>query len=255
MRKREAFTLIELLVVIAIIALLLSVIMPALKKAKEGAKALVCKNNMRQMSLGLILYTQDHNDLTMPLLHTAGDYWFHQIAPYLGDQNYRDTSGEDVSKAMKVSYCPVASKPHPSGGWGSAVYAWTFQTVTTGSYGMNLWLIPKTDGDEYDLWDMSASLELENCFQKYSEARANTPTFADCNWVGSWPDDTDRAYDLEEGTIIHSVGNFMGRFCIDRHSMAINVGFVDGHAGKVTLEDLWTLSWHKEFSSAEVEIE
>lgn len=59
--KRKAFTLIELLVVIAIIALLLSVIVPSLRKAKEAAKSVICRNNLRQYGLAGAMYTDDHN--------------------------------------------------------------------------------------------------------------------------------------------------------------------------------------------------
>jgi len=66
MRKRwigkPAFTLIELLVVISIIALLLSILMPALTKVKEQARIVVCKTNLHQWGLGLQTYMSDNND-------------------------------------------------------------------------------------------------------------------------------------------------------------------------------------------------
>ena len=60
-RNSNAFTLIELLVVIAIIALLLSIVMPALRKVKESAKTLVCRTNVRSLTLGFRLYAETNN--------------------------------------------------------------------------------------------------------------------------------------------------------------------------------------------------
>lgn len=59
---RFGFTLVELLVVIAIVALLAAVLLPALVKAKEQGYSSVCKNNMRQICLAMILYADDDND-------------------------------------------------------------------------------------------------------------------------------------------------------------------------------------------------
>jgi prepilin-type N-terminal cleavage/methylation domain-containing protein/prepilin-type processing-associated H-X9-DG protein len=57
-----AFTLIELLVVIGIIAILASLLLPALSRAKESGRSATCRSNMRQISLGMTLYTDESDD-------------------------------------------------------------------------------------------------------------------------------------------------------------------------------------------------
>ena len=65
MSKRRGFTLIELLVVIAIIALLMSILMPALHRVREQGKRIVCEGNLKQMSLAWIMYAQENDGKIM----------------------------------------------------------------------------------------------------------------------------------------------------------------------------------------------
>ena len=58
--KRRGFTLIELLVVIAIIAILIALLLPAVQQARESARRSACKNNLKQLALGLHNYHDTH---------------------------------------------------------------------------------------------------------------------------------------------------------------------------------------------------
>ena len=69
MRRSRGFTLIELLVVIAIIALLMAILMPALSKARDQARTIVCRSNLKQYGIALRMYL-DENELRFPDANT-----------------------------------------------------------------------------------------------------------------------------------------------------------------------------------------
>lgn len=74
-RSRQGFTLVELLVVIAIIALLVALLLPVLRSARDTARAIMCASQLRQVGLGQHTYAQEYDGLDVPALYLDGsDY-------------------------------------------------------------------------------------------------------------------------------------------------------------------------------------
>ena len=100
--KRNAFTLIELLVVIAIIAILMAILMPTLGRAREQGKRIACLNNLKQMTMGWILYADDNCDKVVPAntgLSNAWVLWREPTTP-------EETRIEGIRQGGLFRYCP-----------------------------------------------------------------------------------------------------------------------------------------------------
>jgi prepilin-type N-terminal cleavage/methylation domain-containing protein len=91
-RIKRGFTLIELLVVIAIIAILAAILFPVFAQAREKARAITCVSNMKQISLGVLMYIQDNDETYCPYYSAysptsgyggADQYWPQLVSPYI----------------------------------------------------------------------------------------------------------------------------------------------------------------------------
>lgn len=99
--KRNGFTLIELLIVIAIIAVLMSVLMPALRFAREQGQRAVCLNNLKQMALAWTLYADDYDGKLVNANTHDRDVWVQWERSYT-----EDTKEEAIVNGALYSYCP-----------------------------------------------------------------------------------------------------------------------------------------------------
>ena len=90
MRKVKGFTLVELLVVIAIIALLMGILIPVLRKAKERTREVICKSNLRTVGLGLLMYLDDNDDTMADSSTTNRFLWYDSAG------NFRKTNDNDA---------------------------------------------------------------------------------------------------------------------------------------------------------------
>ena len=107
--KQQGFTLIELLVVISIIALLVSILLPSLSKAREQARKVVCQSNLKQSGTAFIMYALDHdgffpylNAATTQVYDMLENRWY-LFPKYIGDE--------------KVLQCPCVPVTHPHIVW------------------------------------------------------------------------------------------------------------------------------------------
>jgi len=230
-------------VVIAIIAILAALLLPALSRAKMKGQEAACKNNVRQMGLGLFMYISDYTK-TFPATYDPHEFWMALLKAYVPS---------DVIRLCPTAPVPASRQPAEEK-FGSALAAW-FGPQTTyqwnqgyeASYGINGFL--------YNGWDPVKSFNQETDF----EFPTRIPLFSDSCWADAWPEPTDLpALDLSKGDNSYS----MQRLCIARHGSrpssiptnvnfkqrlpgAINMVFKDGHTEPVRLDDLWGLYWYK----------
>jgi len=250
-RFLTGFTLIELLVVIAIIALLMSILMPALQRVKKQARTSACLGHLKQWGLMFAMYCEDNNGYFFTgELHGSrnnmgsGEFWRETMRPY--------------SKNIKMWLCPQARKPMPAGGiprGGWSFVAWQ-NAGDVGSYGLNGWVLnivaSRVAGNRNNGWGRAdndpATGRRRHWYSCYQRSTNNIPVFTGSWWVDSWPLQDDQPPPSEAGPADTPGTNEMNRVCVNRHDGFVNSLFMDWTVRKIGLKELWTLKWHREYN-------
>ena len=241
--------------VIAIIAILAALLLPALSNAKVQGQETSCRSNLRQLGLAELSYLTDSKGAMFP--YPGNSTWLGLLRPVYANVD-------------NVVICPMTTIQAPSPGLptqGDYKTAWFWQAPTlsdsnyNGSYTFNGWLY---DGG----WPYSGVGSVTEAFMK--DAAVNLPTqapvFADGIWVDSWPETNDycNTHNMQTGLYNSGPGGGQGmdRYLIARHSPnrpnvppananlsqklpgGVDIVYFDGHAGSVSLNDLWSLYWH-----------
>lgn len=105
---RRSFTLIELLVVVAIIAVLASLLLPALSRARHKANAASCSSNLKQMIMAFHMYVDENDGYTPGVGNAWGGSWktawYNLLTPYHGNNDVRVCPGADYLSAYSMPY-------------------------------------------------------------------------------------------------------------------------------------------------------
>jgi prepilin-type N-terminal cleavage/methylation domain-containing protein/prepilin-type processing-associated H-X9-DG protein len=249
MRRVKGFTLIELLVVIAIIALLIAILLPSLRRARNQARAVICQANLKQWGTILALYTED-NQGRVPH-DNASAIWFLR-GSYIPDDDPSQPPIFHRLRTQGIACCPMAVRPRSrdrgffiisrgtlwqlKGTFGSTFEAWRIISPLPEfrcSYGFNDWVLHRGFND-------SPTRSWRGLDTSSVRGKANTPVLLDSSDHAGQPDP-------DEGSV---PPRGMGGFCINRHDGFINGLFLDWSVRKIGLKELWTLKWHMQFDTA-----
>ncbi len=266
MDKRRGFTLVELLVVIAIIALLMSILMPALGRVRRQAKSVLCQSNMKQWGNCYAMYADVWEGSTPPgwLAGTslaepedyAKCYWMEALRPYYGNEH-------------DLRLCAMATKPRSRTGavagtftaWGivgdpgqldriGEPSNWPYAVIGDyGSTGNNGWIADPPPNVTPD--DLGENHPVAWNWRNFNISGAGqVPMHGGNQWIDVWPMVTDEI-PLFEGESWNTSGyqgyTHMVRICLNRHDGFVNWVFMDYSVRPVGLKELWRFKWHRRY--------
>ena len=221
-RKSKGFTLIELLVVLAVIAILTAILLPALSGAKAKAQHVVCLNNLKQLTLGWLLYI-DENDDFLPKNDGAGNGGSYGGSWVTGNAK-TDPSTANIRAGTLFRYAKNAE-----------IYRCpTDKSTVTGSPGLR----------RFRSYSLSGYLGSPGHLSRYPEIRA-----PGTDSVFVFIDEEHES--IEDGIfgIFRAPANRWINMAADRHRRMGSLSFADGHVSKIR----WR--WEKRFKGVDQLVE